>query len=77
VSGLIYYVRVFDARIYKVVKDVSASQGTLLDIFERIENVFRRLETYVYLLLNKGMADIVVKVMAEVLRVLALVTKED
>jgi hypothetical protein len=69
-------VRLLDTRIDKMIKDASASQGTLLDIFERIENVFRRLETYVDLPLTKEMTDIVVKVMAEVLRVLALVTKD-
>ena len=47
-----------------------------MDIFERIENVFRRLETYVELPPTAEMMDIIVKVMTEVLLVLALVTKK-
>ena len=47
-----------------------------MDIFERIENVFRRLETYTELPPTKGMTDIIIKVMVEVLLILALVTKE-
>ena len=59
-----------------MVQGVSAKQDALLDIFERIENVFRRLETYTELPPTKEMADIIIKVMVEVLLVLALVTKE-
>jgi hypothetical protein len=66
----------FDARIPQAVQGVSASQGALMDIFESIENVFRRLETYVELTPTTEMMDIIVKVMTEVLLVLALVTKE-
>jgi hypothetical protein len=47
-----------------------------VDIFERIENVFRRLETYTELRPTKEMTDIIIKVMVEVLHILALVTKE-
>ena len=59
-----------------MVQGVSANQDALLDIFERIENVFRRLETYTELPLTKEMTDIIIKVMVEVLLILALVTKE-
>jgi len=69
-------VRCFDSRIPQAAQGVSASQGALMDIFERIENVFRRLETYVELPPTTEMMDIIVKVMTEVLLVLALVTKE-
>jgi hypothetical protein len=55
-----------------VAKGGSASQGALLDISERIENVFRRLETYVGL---PPTIEIIVKVVVEVLRILGLVTK--
>jgi len=55
---------------------MSNSQGALVDIFERIENVFRRLETYVGLPPTTEIMDIIVKVMVEVLLILALVTKE-
>jgi len=66
----------FDAQIPQAAQGVSASQGALMDIFERIENVFRRLETYVQLPPTTEMMDIIVKVMTEVLLVLALLTKE-
>ena len=66
-----------DSRLYpQVVQGVSVSQGALLDIFERIENVFRRLETYTELPPTKEMTDIIIKVMVEMLLILALVTKE-
>ncbi len=47
-----------------------------MDIFERIENVFRRLETYTELRPTKEMTDIIMDVMVEVLLILALLTKE-
>ena len=65
-----------NADVLQAVQGVSASQGALVDIFERIENVFRRLETYVGLPPTTEMTDIIVKVMVEILLILALVTKE-
>jgi hypothetical protein len=58
------------------VKAVSASRDSLVDLFERIEGFFRRLQTYVEVPLTAGMTDIIVKIMAEVLCVLAIATKE-
>ena len=55
---------------------MSGSKDALLDIFERIENVFRRLETYTERPPTKEMADIIIKVMVEVLLILGIVTKE-
>ena len=57
-------------------QDVSAGQGALFDLFNRIENFFRRLEVYIGLPPTVEMTDSIVDVMAEVLRILALVTKE-
>jgi len=65
-----------NADVLQAVQGVSASRGALVDIFERIENVFRRLETYVGLPPTTEMTDIIVKVMVEILLILALVTKE-
>jgi hypothetical protein len=45
-----------------------------MDIFERIQNVFKRLEIYIGLSSITEMTDILVKVMVEVLLVLALAT---
>jgi hypothetical protein len=45
-------------------------------VFERIENFFRRLETYVQVPPTTGMTDIIVKIMVEVLSILSIATKE-
>ncbi|KAI0299219.1 hypothetical protein BC826DRAFT_996070, partial [Russula brevipes] len=55
---------------------VSASQDALADVFDRIENFFRRMETYIEVPPTAGMMDIIIKIMAEVLSILAIVTKE-
>jgi hypothetical protein len=57
-------------------KDVMESQGTLADVFERIENFFKRLETYTEVPPTAAMTDIIVKIMVEVLNVFAILTKE-
>ncbi|KAF8490160.1 hypothetical protein F5888DRAFT_1136225 [Russula emetica] len=55
---------------------VSNRRDTLIIIFERIENVFRRLEKYIEFPRTAGMIDTIVKVMVEVLCILAIATKE-
>ncbi|KAN0128641.1 hypothetical protein V8E53_013560 [Lactarius tabidus] len=57
-------------------KDVEASQDVLIDLFERIENFFKRLETYTSVLPTDAMTDIIVKIMIEVLNIFAIATKE-
>ncbi|KAN0133554.1 Ankyrin repeat-containing domain protein [Lactarius tabidus] len=57
-------------------KDVEASQDVLIDIFERIENFFRRLEVYTHVQPTPAMTDMMVKIMVEVLDILATATKE-
>ena len=52
-----------------------SSQDALLGVFERIENVFRRLETYIEVPPDAGMTGTIVKIMVEVLSILAIVTK--
>ena len=47
----------------QVVKDVNAAQDALIDIFERIENFFKRLETYTEVRPSDAMTNIVVKMM--------------
>ena len=66
----------FNSPIFQAAKAVSDSQDALVDLFERIESVFRRLETYIDVPLTAGMKDVIVKVMAEVLGILAIATKE-
>jgi hypothetical protein len=48
----------------------------LIDIFVRIENFFRRLESYTEVPPTAAMTDVIVKIMTEVLSILAIATKE-
>jgi hypothetical protein len=57
-------------------RDVGASQDAIVDLFERIENFFRRLETYTEVPPTHAMMDLIVKIMVEVLGILAIATKE-
>jgi hypothetical protein len=57
-------------------KDVSAAQEALVDIFERIENFFKRLEIYTEVPPTVAMTDVIVRIMVEVLDILAIATKE-
>ena len=47
-----------------------------MDLFERIGNFFRRLESYIGAQQTSAMGEILVKVMVEVLSILAIATKE-
>ena len=60
----------------QAVKDVRASQDTLIDIFECIESFFQRLENYAEVPPTPEMMDIIGKIMVEILRILAIATKE-
>ena len=55
---------------------VSSSRDLLAGLFERLENVFRRLEVYIEIPRTPEMTDVIVKVMVEVLNILAIATKE-
>ncbi|KAH8981126.1 hypothetical protein EDB86DRAFT_3107310 [Lactarius hatsudake] len=57
-------------------KEVEASQEIIIDIFERIENFFRRLEIYIEVPPTPAMADMMVKIMVEMLDILGTATKE-
>ena len=62
--------------ISQTAKDLRASQDTLVDVFDRIERVFRRLEIYTELKPTAEMMDMIVQIMAEVISVLGIATKE-
>ena len=66
----------FDTLASQAAKDVSESQDALVDIFERVENFFKRLETYIEVPPTAAMTDISVKIMVEVLNIFAISTKE-
>jgi hypothetical protein len=55
---------------------VDASQDILIDIFVRIESFFKRLESYTEVRPTDAMTDVIVKIMIEVLSILAIATKE-
>jgi hypothetical protein len=57
-------------------KDVEASHGALVDLFENIENIFKRLESHTAVQPTDAMTNIIVKIMVEVLNIFAIATKE-
>ena len=61
---------------HQTAKDVRASQDALIDVFERIEMFFRRLDTYTQVPLTTDMMDTVVQMMVEVLSILGIATKD-
>jgi len=48
----------------------------LVDLFSRIENFFKRLESYTEVKPTSAMTDIIIKIMVEVLTILGIATKE-
>ena len=57
-------------------KDVRASQDTLIDVFERIEMFFRRLEIYTEVQPTAEMMNIIIQIIVEVISILGIATKE-
>ena len=55
---------------------MDANQDVLIDIFVRIEGFFRRLESYTEVPPTASMIDVIVKIMIEILSILAIATKE-
>ena len=62
--------------ISQAINDVRKSQNTLVDIFDRIEMFFRRLEMYTEVPSTTEMMDIFIQIMVEVLTILGIATKE-
>ena len=48
----------------------------LIDIFVRIEGFFKRLESYTEVRATEAMTDVIVKIMIQVLSILAIATKQ-
>ena len=48
----------------------------LIDIFVRVEGFFKRLVSYTEIPPTAAMTDVIVKIIAEVLTILAIATKE-
>ena len=62
--------------VCQAAKDVYASEEALADLFECIENFFKRLETYTEVSPTDAMNDMIIKIMVEVLNIFAIATKE-
>ncbi|KAH9177925.1 hypothetical protein EDB89DRAFT_1931718 [Lactarius sanguifluus] len=57
-------------------KDVRASHDALVELFERIESFFKHLGVCTQISLTAEMAEVLVKVVAEVLSILSIAMKE-
>ena len=66
----------FHTEVFQAAKEVDASQEALVDLFESIENFFKRLESYTVVPPTDAMTEIIVKIMVEVINVFAIATKE-
>ena len=51
-------------------------EKALAELFEHIENIFKRLESYTEVPTNDAMTDITVMIMVEVLNIFAIATNE-
>ena len=64
------------AYVFQAAKDVRASQNTVLDIIERIEMFFRRLDVYTEVEPTSEMTEMMVQITVEVLSIFGVATKE-
>ena len=62
--------------MHQAARDVHSSQDALIDIFERIENFFQRLEVYTEVPPTFEMINMMVKIMVEILSILGIATKD-
>ncbi|KAF8502052.1 hypothetical protein F5888DRAFT_1904491 [Russula emetica] len=62
--------------LLSTVKGVQASKDTVVDIFERIERFFRRVEVYTEAPPTSEMMDIIIQILIEVISILGIATKE-
>ena len=61
---------------HQAIKDVSTSYDPLIQLLESIEHFISRLNIYTTVSATGPMAEIIVKIMMELLNILALVTKQ-
>ena len=57
-------------------RDTAASRDEIIELFDRMENFFVRLKTYTEVTPTAEITNVMGKVMAEVLSMLAIATKE-
>ena len=65
-----------DVGVFKAASQVSSSYDALLNLFECLASFLRRLEVYTTIPPTPVLIDIIVKIMIEILSVLALATKQ-
>jgi hypothetical protein len=65
-----------DPKVLQVAKDVRSSHNVLVDLFERIQFFLKRLGVHTRISPTEEMVEILVKIMAEVLSILSIATKE-
>ncbi len=53
-----------------------ASQGAVIELFDRMEYFFRCLEKYIKVIPTTAMTDVIRAIMVEVLSIVGIVTKE-
>jgi hypothetical protein len=72
------WIHCFDAKVVQAAKAVHTDRETLADLFARIRHFFARLEvhTKTEVPLTTAMKEIIIEIMAEVLSILAIATKE-
>ena len=71
-----YHPPPFHIQLYQAAEGVSASYDALLELFEGIGSFLKRLDIYAKLSLSPVMKDIIVKMMVELVSVLALARKQ-
>ena len=65
-----------NARLFQAASGVSSSYDALLDLFECLGSFLKRLDIYVNIPPTQILTDIIVKILVELLSVLALATKQ-
>lgn len=66
----------YDADILQAAKDVRASHDVLVDLFERVQFFLKRLGVHAQISPTEDMVEILVKIMAEIISILSITTKE-
>ena len=75
VTGMLSLCDYFDT-VSQTAKDASSIRDKLIEIFNRIERFFHRLEIYIDITPTAAMRDIIVEIMVEVVTILGIATKE-
>jgi hypothetical protein len=65
-----------NSRLYQAANGITASYDALVDLFECVANFLNRLHIYTEIPFDSIMAGIIVKILVEVLSILALATKQ-